>query len=150
MRRMPGGVTPRERGWFMGWIWAALVSAAGYLVGVLGGGLVLQSLLAGGDRQTALSIAWLPTVLAGVLCGVAAGLTIPARSWVRWWHPVIACVPAVLGAYALTRGLIDARGLPIPGVLPSSVIQLAVAAAFAGGVWVMRGWIAGSGRGGWG
>lgn len=125
---------PRLGGLLRGWVWALL----GFLVGEYGAGLALQVLLRADESDLVRSWTWLPWILAALLCGVGAGLAVPAASDRAWWTWIVAAAPIPVGAYFLTWWYLSAFGADTDGLVLASVIQVLLAATVATGIGLLR------------
>lgn len=111
----------------IGWI-CALV---GYLAGEYGGGLVLIALRSSSGNQAVLEWTWLPWILSAVLCGVAAGLWTPCDAASPWWRWIVVSAPIPVGAGLVTWAYFASHGVPVPGQLVSTLVQIVIAVALA-------------------
>jgi hypothetical protein len=126
--------TPRVGGLLRGWI-GALV---GFLVGEYSAGFALQVLMRAGERDLVLTWAWLPWMLAAVLCGVGAGLAVPVVRGRAWWTWIVAAVPIPVGAYFVTWWYLSMFDVEAVGLVRSSLVQIVVAGAVATGIGLLR------------
>ncbi len=101
-------------------------------------GVVLNVLAASGNTAAVLQWSFLPGLVAPVLSGVGAGLFAGGTARAPWWYWVAVGAVVPVGAYVVTLAYFASHGVATPGLIGSSLIQVAVSAGFALGIGTVR------------